>query len=48
MCAGNEFQLDGAETENAQEAKLLFISEGLVRRFVLEECKALDGREGSG
>ena len=43
MCAGCEFQVDGAETENAREVKLLVILEGLARRFVLEEHKALDG-----
>ena len=25
MCAGSEFQVDGAETENAREVKLLVI-----------------------
>jgi len=44
MCAGSEFQVDDAETENARELKLLVMSEGLARRFVLEKCKALDGR----
>jgi len=44
MCAGSEFQVDGAETENAWELKLLVMSEGLARRFVLEERKALDAR----
>jgi len=44
MCAGSEFQADGAETDNAREVKLLVMLEGLVRRFVLEERKALDGR----
>ena len=44
MCAGREFQVKGADTENAQEEKLLVISAGLVRRFVLEERKDLDGR----
>ena len=43
MCAGSEFQVDGAETENAWEAKLLVIPESLVWRFVLEERKAVDG-----
>jgi len=43
-CAGSEFQVDGAEIENAPEAKLLLMPEGLARRFVLEERKALEGR----
>ena len=40
MCAGSEFQVDGAETENAQEVKLLVIAEGLARRSVLEDAAA--------
>jgi len=44
MCAGSEFQVDGAETKNAREVKLLVMPEGIVRRFVLEEREALDGR----
>ena len=45
MCAGREFQLvQGADTEKAQEEKLLVIPAGLVRRFVLEERKDLGGR----
>ena len=44
MCVSSEFQVDGAETENAWEVKLLVMPEGLARRFVLEECKALDGK----
>jgi len=40
MCAGSEFQVDGAETDNAREVKLLVMRVGLGR-FVLEECKAL-------
>jgi len=43
MCAGSEFQVDGAETENAREVKSA-MPEGLARRFVLDEGKALDGR----
>ena len=39
MCAGKEFQVEGADTEKAREEKLLVIPAGLVRRFVLEECK---------
>jgi len=37
MCAGKEFQVEGADTEKAREEKLLAIQAGLVRRFVLEE-----------
>ena len=44
MCVGSEFQVDGAETENARQVKLLLMQEGLARRFVLEELEALDGR----
>jgi len=44
MCAGSELQVDRAETENARKVKLLVMPEGLARRFVLEERKALDGR----
>ena len=45
MCAGKEFQLvEGADTEKAREEKLLVISAGLVRRFVLEARKHLGGR----
>ena len=34
MCAGREFQVEGADTEKAREEKLLVIQAGLVRRFV--------------
>jgi len=44
MCAGREFQVEGADTETVREKKLLVIPAGLVRRFVLEEHKDLDGR----
>jgi len=44
MCVGSEFQVGGAETENAREVKLLVMMVGLARRFVLEERKALGGR----
>ena len=44
MCAGREFQVEGADTEKAREEKLLVIPGVLVRRFVLEECNDLDGR----
>ena len=37
MGAGSEFQVDGAETENAREVKLLVMLEGLARRYALEE-----------
>jgi len=37
MYAGSEFQVDGAETENVQEEKLLVMTEGRARRFVLED-----------
>jgi len=39
ICAGREFQVEGADTEKAREEKLLVIAAGLVRRFVLEEGK---------
>ena len=44
MCAGKEFQVEGANTEKAREERLLVIPAGLVRRFVLEERKDLGGR----
>jgi len=44
MCVGNEFQVDGAETENAREVQLLVMPVGLARKFVMEERKALGGR----
>jgi len=44
MCAGEEFQVEDAETEKAREEKLLVLPAGLVRRFVLEERKDLGGR----
>ena len=44
MCAGREFQVEGADTEKAREKQLLVIPAGLVRRFVLEERKDLCGR----
>jgi len=43
ICAGSEFQVDGAKTENAGEINFLVMPEGLARKFVLEKCKALDG-----
>ena len=43
MCAGREFQVEGADREKAREEKLLVIPAGLVRRFVLEERNDLDG-----
>jgi len=39
MCAGREFQVEGADTEKAREEKLLVIPGGLVRKFVSEERK---------
>ena len=44
MCVGSEFQVDGAETENARKVKLLMMPVGKAKRFVLEERKALGGR----
>ena len=44
MCAGREFQVEGSDTEKAREEKLRVIPGGLIRRFVLEERKDLDGR----
>jgi len=41
MCEGSEFQVDGVETENAREIKLVMPE---AKRFVLEERKALNGR----
>ena len=41
MCAGREFQVEGAEAEKAREEKLLVIPAGLLRRFVLVESKDL-------
>jgi len=46
LCAGScEFQVDGAETENAREKNLVVTPEGLARRFASEARKALDGRK---
>jgi len=42
MCAGREFQVEGADTEKAGEEKLPVIPGALVRRFVFEERKDLD------
>ena len=44
-CAGREFQVEGADTGNARKEKLLVIPAGVVRRFVLEERKDLDGSD---
>jgi len=39
ICAGScEFQVDGAETENAREEKLVVMPEGLARIFELENA----------
>jgi len=35
MCAGREFQVEGADTEKAREEKLLVIPAGVVRRFFM-------------
>ena len=43
-CADKEFRVEGADTENAREEKLLVIPAGLVRRFVSKERKDLGGR----
>jgi len=40
ICAGSEIQVDGAETENAREEKLVVMLEGLDRRSEFEERKA--------
>ena len=39
MCAGEELQVEGADTEKASEEKLPVIPAVLLRRFVLEERK---------
>ena len=44
MCAGREFQVEGADTENPREENLLVIPGGLVRRYVSEVRKDLEGR----
>jgi len=44
MYVGSEFQVNGAETENAREVKLLVMLVGLAKRFLLKERKALGGR----
>ena len=41
ICAGKEFQVEGADTEKVREEELLVILAGLARRFVLEERKDL-------
>ena len=45
ICAGKEFQVEGADTENARKEKLLVIPAGVVRRFVLEERNDLGGSD---
>jgi len=42
ICAGSEFQVDGAETKNAREVKLLVMPK--VWPEDLDEWKANDGR----
>ena len=37
-------QVDGAEAEKAQEETVPVMPYGLVRKFVLEELKDVDGR----
>jgi len=44
MCAGKEFQVEGADAEKAREEKLLVIPACLVRRYVLKERKDLGGK----
>jgi len=44
MCLGREFQVNGAEREKTHDEKLLVMTYGLARRFMLEEHKDLDGR----
>ena len=39
MCAGREFQVEGADTEETGEKKLLVRPGGLVRRFGLEKTQ---------
>ena len=46
MCAGKEFQVEGADTEKVREERLLVIPAGLVRRFVLEERKIVRNEFG--
>jgi len=45
MCAGKEFQVEGADTEKARREKLLVtpaeLRPNLINRFVLEERKDL-------
>jgi len=49
MCTGRRFQVDGVETEEAREEKLIMIPDCLIRRFVLREHKDMDGSlEDSG
>jgi len=36
LCAGGEFQVEGADTEKARDEKLLVTPGNLVRRFVFE------------
>jgi len=46
MCVGSEFQVNGAETENAREVKLLVIPVGLAKRFAWKNVRLW--MEGSG
>ena len=43
MCVGSEFQVDGAEPENAREVKLLVMPVGMARKYVLEERLWVEG-----
>jgi len=46
MCVGSEFQVDGAETENAREVKLLVMPVGLARNLCWKNVRLWV--EGSG
>ena len=39
MCAGKEFQVEGADTEKARGEKLLVIPAGLVRRLYTKNVR---------
>ena len=44
LCAGKRVPSRSADTEKDRDEKLLVIPSGLVRRFLLEERKDVDGR----
>jgi len=46
MCAGREFQLLGADTQKAREAKDDLTQEGTARRWQLVDGKHLEARKG--